>query len=233
MEPGSQAQVDLGYVGQMMNPATGKLRKTWAFIMTLSYSQHRFDCFIFRQDLRNWIDCHRRAFEFLGGIPATVAIDNLKTGVLKADLCDPTLNRAYAEMEQHYGFIVDPTKIAAPLHKGKVERGVPVVRKHLLAGRNFRHIEEAKKEIGMEVHGTTRKPWEVFVREERLCLSLFRLNPLNAKNERSVQSIRIITLYLRDLTILSPAVALARRCEFEETKSWFRSSWKGNESRPM
>jgi transposase len=175
VEPGSQAQVDLGYVGQMMDPATGKLRKAWAFIMSLSYSRHRFVRFIFRQDVGNWIDSHRRAFEFFGGVPETVVIDNLKTGVLKADLYDPTLNRAYAEMERHYGFVVDPTKIATPRHKGKVERSVPVVRKHLLAGRNFRHIEEAnqralhwcKEEIGMEIHGTIqRKPWEVFVREE-------------------------------------------------------------------
>jgi len=175
VEPGSQAQVDLGYVGKMTDPATGKLRKAWAFIMTLSYSRHRFVRFIFRQDGANWIDCHRRAFEYFGGVPATVMIDNLKAGVLKADLYDPTLNRAYAEMERHYGFVIDPTKIAMPRHKGKVERSVPVVRKHLLAGRNFRDSEEAnqralvwcKEEIGMEVHGTTkRKPWEVFVREE-------------------------------------------------------------------
>jgi transposase len=117
VDPGSQAQVDLGYVGKMTDPATAKLRKTWVFIMTLSYSRHRFIRFIFRQDIKNWIDCHRRAFEFFGGVPATVVIDNLKTGVIKADLYDPTLNRAYAEMERHYGFIIDPTKVSMPRHK--------------------------------------------------------------------------------------------------------------------
>jgi transposase len=175
VDPGSQAQVDLGYVGKMADPATGKLRKTWVFIMTLSYSRHRFVRFIFCQDVKNWIDCHRRAFEFFGGVPATVVIDNLKTGVIKADLYDPTLNRAYAEMERHYGFLIDPTKVGAPRHKGKVERSVPVVRQHLLAGRTFLDPQEAnqralvwcKEEIGMQVHGTTqRKPWEVFVGEE-------------------------------------------------------------------
>jgi transposase len=62
VEPGSQAQVDLGYAGMMVDPLTGKLRRAWAFIMTLSYSRHRFVRFIFRQDVKNWIDSHIRAF---------------------------------------------------------------------------------------------------------------------------------------------------------------------------
>ena len=63
VEPGKQAQVDFGDVGMMVDPLTGKLRKAWVFIMTLSYSRHRFVRFIFRQDVAHWIDCHIRAFE--------------------------------------------------------------------------------------------------------------------------------------------------------------------------
>ena len=173
--PGSQAQVDFGYVGMMVDPLTKKLRKTWVFLMPLSYSRHRFVRFVFRQDVSTWIDCHRRAFEYFGGVPASVVIDNLRSGVLKPDLYDPTLNRAYGEIERHHGFVVDPTRIKTARHKGKVERSVPVVRQQLLAGRMFRDIDEAneralrwcKEEIGMHVHGTTqRKPWEVFLQGE-------------------------------------------------------------------
>jgi len=175
VEPGTQAQVDFGYVGMMVDPSSGKKRKTWAFIMALSYSRHRFVRFVFQQDVATWIDCHIRAFEFFGGVPAMIVLDNLKSGVVKPDLYDPTLNRAYAELERHYGFVADPAKVATPQHKGKAERSVPVVRKNLLAGREFRDIEEAneraprwcKEEVGMEVHGTTkRRPFEVFQKEE-------------------------------------------------------------------
>lgn len=173
--PGSQAQVDLGYAGMMVDPFTGKLRRAWAFIMSLSYSRHRFVRFTFRLDVQSWIDCHILAFEFFGGVPSSIVLDNLKTGVVKADIYEPTLNRAYAELERYYGFVADPAKVGKPKHKGKVERGISVVRKHLLAGRTFRDIEEAnqralqwsREEIGMEVHGTTkRRPWEVFIQEE-------------------------------------------------------------------
>ena len=180
--PGSQAQVDFGYMGPMVDPETGAVRKTWAFIMTLSYSRHRFVRFVFRQDIATWIDCHIRAFEFFNGVPETIILDNLKAGVLKPDIYDPILNRAYRDLERHYGFVADPAKVGEPRHKGKVERVVPVVRQQVLAGRDFRDSAEANQraltrctqEIGMEIHGTTkRRPYEVFRAEEQP-----RLKPL-------------------------------------------------------
>lgn len=176
---GTQAQVDFGSAGMMVDPATGKSRRAWAFIMTLSYSRHRFVRFVFRQDVDTWIDCHIRAFEFFQGVPAILVLDNLRSGVIKPDLYDPVLNRAYGELERHYGFVADPAKVREAKHKGKVERNVPVVRQHLLAGRSFKDIDEAneraakwcREEIGMEIHGTTqRRPWEVFQSEEATCL---------------------------------------------------------------
>jgi transposase len=175
-EPGKEAQVDFGYTGRMRDPVSGKDRKTWCFVMTLSHSRHRFVRFVFRQDSPTWIDCHIRAFEFFHGVVSWVVLDNLKSGVVKADLYDPRVHRAYAELERHYGFAADPTGVRRPKHKGKVERAVPVVRKHLLAGRKFKDINEANEraitwcrlEIGGQMHGTTkRKPYDVFVLEER------------------------------------------------------------------
>ena len=174
--PAQQAQVDFGYAGLMTDPETGKARRAWAFIMTLSYSRHRFARFVFRQDFPTWIDCHQRAFQFFGGVPATIILDNLKSGVIKPDIYDPTLHFAYADMERHYGFVADPAKARTPEQKGKVERVVPVVRQPLLAGRQFQDIIQANQralswcrdEIGQEIHGTTkRRPYPVFLEEEK------------------------------------------------------------------
>ena len=180
--PGEEAQVDFAYVGLMLDPESGKDRKTWCFIMSLSYSRHRFVRFVFRQDSPTWIDCHMRAFEFFHGVPGRVILDNLKSGVVKPDLYDPRIHHAYADLERHYGFVADPAGVRRPKHKGKVERSVPVVRKHQLAGRKFTDIREANEraltwcrfEIGGQIHGTTkRKPYDVFIGEEKE-----RLKPL-------------------------------------------------------
>lgn len=174
--PGEEAQVDFGYVGLMRDSETGKERKTWCFVMTLSYSRYRFVRFVFRQDSATWLDCHIRAFGFFQGVVERVVLDNLKSGVVRADLYDPRIHFAYADLERHYDFVADPTGVRKPRHKGKVERSIPVVRQHLLAGRKFKDIREANEralawcrfEIGMEEHGTTkRKPYELFVSEEK------------------------------------------------------------------
>jgi transposase len=174
--PGEQVQVDFGQV-MLQLPETRK--KVWAFVMTLSYSRHRFVRFVERQDTNTWLDCHIRAFEFFGGCPRTVLLDNLKAGVVKPDLYDPTLNRAYAELERHYGFVADPAKVRTPEHKGKVERSMPTVRQQLVAGRQYRDLAEANEKalawsmtgIGMEKHGTTHEePVLRFDRDERSSL---------------------------------------------------------------
>jgi transposase len=174
--PPGQAQVDFGYVGLMFDSVSGKQRKSWAFVMTLSHSRHRFVRFVTQQDVATWNDCHSRAFEFFGGVPQSILLDNLKAGVVKPDLYDPTLNRHYQECERHYGFAADPAKVRSPQHKGRVERCVPVVRGHLLAGRQFVSINEAneraliwcREEIGTQIHGTTKeRPIEIFERVDK------------------------------------------------------------------
>lgn len=180
--PGDEAQVDFGYAGIMYDPVMEKTRKTWAFIMTLSYSRHRFVRFVFRQDIPTWLDCHERAFAWFGGVPARITLDNLKSGVVKADIYDPLVNYAYADLERHYGFVADPAKRGNAQQKGKVERTVALVKQQLLAGRTFIDINDANEralvwcteEIGQAVHGTTkRKPYPVFRADEK-----HRLRPL-------------------------------------------------------
>ena len=60
--PGEEAQVDFGYAGRMLDPETGSLRKTWAFVMTLAFSRHQFVEFVFDQSLPTWITLHQHAF---------------------------------------------------------------------------------------------------------------------------------------------------------------------------
>jgi hypothetical protein len=147
--------------------------------MSLSYSRHRFVRFVERQDIATWLDCHVRAFQFFGGVPATVLLDNLKSGVVKPDLYDPTINRAYGELERFFGFVADPAKVRTPEHKGKVERSMPVVRQQLVAGRTYIDLADANEkalvwcrdEIGMRPNGTTHEAPRIrFERDEKAVL---------------------------------------------------------------
>lgn len=183
--PGQQAQVDFGRARVRFKDG---VRSLWIFVLTLSFSRHRFVRFVERQDLATWLDCHVRAFEFFGGVPRTVLLDNLKAGVTRPDLYDPTINRAYAELERHYGFTIDPAKVATPAHKGKVERQVPVVRQQLVAGRSYRDLaalnENAltwcREEVGRAIHGTTcEAPMRRFEQQEQAALQPLPQEPFD------------------------------------------------------
>lgn len=135
--PGEEAQVDYGFLGRWLDPATGRFRRVWAFVMVLSASRHMFVRPALRMDLAGWVAAHVAAWEFFGGATARTVIDNLKNGVLKADLYDPKLNRTYAELASHYGTLVDPARAGRPKDKPRVENPMPYVRDSLWRGRVF------------------------------------------------------------------------------------------------
>jgi len=83
-QPGEEAQVDFGYAGRLIDALTGELCKAWAFVMTLSWSRHQYVEFVFNQRVETWLELHRRAFEFFGGVPHRLVIDNLKAAVVRA-----------------------------------------------------------------------------------------------------------------------------------------------------
>jgi transposase len=135
--PGAEAQVDYGLLGRWYDPVAARWRRVWAFVLVLAASRHMFVRPVLLMDQRTWTQCHVAAFEFFGGVPARIVLDNLATGVTKADLYDPKLNRAYAELAAHYGVLLDPARARKPKDKPRCERMVPYVRGSFWRGREF------------------------------------------------------------------------------------------------
>lgn len=181
-KPGEEAQVDFGYAGLMLDPQTGVRRKTWAFVMVLSWSRHAYVEFVFEQKVETWLRCHRNALEFFGGAPERIVVDNLKAAITQAVWDDPQVQYAYRECAEHYGFRIAPCRPATPEHKGKVENGVSYVKGNFLGGRTPATLTQANREVrawclttaGLRIHGTTKeKPLERFELVEKA-----RLKPL-------------------------------------------------------
>jgi transposase len=140
--PGTEAQVDYGKLGAWTDPRSGRRVSVWAFVMVLAYSRHMFVRPVISMDQRNWTEAHIAAFTFFGGVPARIVPDNLATGVSKADLYDPKINRAYAELAEHYGVLIDPARAFKPKDKPQVERPMPYVRDSFWRGREFASLAE-------------------------------------------------------------------------------------------
>jgi hypothetical protein len=176
---GDEGQVDFGSAGKMYDPQTGRIRRAHAFVLTLSYSRLPYVEFVFDQSQVTWVKCHINAFTFFGGVPKRIILDNLKSGILKPHTYDPVFNNAYGDCAKHYGFIVDPAKIARGDHKGKVERKILVLRQQFLSTLESPTVTDANQQVrqwclhdyGMQVHGTIqKKPYEVFQAEEQEAL---------------------------------------------------------------
>jgi transposase len=124
------------YAGQtlpVVNALTGELREAAIFIAVLGASNAPFAAATWSQSLPAWIGSHVRPFAALGGGPQVVVPDNRKAAVSRAPRSEPPLNRTYAELAQHYGLAIVPARAARPRDKAKVEVGVQVVARWMLA----------------------------------------------------------------------------------------------------
>src|SRR5689334_22057241 len=144
-EPGEEAQVDYGTGPWVRDPQSGKYRRTRLLVRTLGYSRKCVRLLTFRSSSRIWAELHEKAFRRLGGSVRVVVLDNLREGVLKADIHDPTLNPLYRDVLAHYGAVALPCRVKDPDRKGKVEAGVGHAQKTPLKGQRFESLEADRK----------------------------------------------------------------------------------------
>jgi len=124
------------YAGQtvpIVNPDTGEVQPAQIFVAVLGASSYTYVEAHLHQDLPSWIGAHVRAFSFFGGVPEVLVPDNLKAGVKSPCRYEPDLNPTYQDLAQHYGVAVLPARVRKPKDKAKVEVGVQVVERWILA----------------------------------------------------------------------------------------------------
>lgn len=188
--PGRQIQIDYCKVGLLFDLTAKKKRTLYAFIGTLSHSRHKYVEFTFKQNQQSFVQSHISMFTFFGGASHSIVIDNLKAGVIKPDLYDPSLNRAYREMAEYYGCFIDPARVATPKDKPKVERDVQTIRDQyrkmivtrpslILAEANAMILDWLVHTYGTRKHGSTHiEPMTLFRDAEQPALLRLPHEPL-------------------------------------------------------
>ena len=117
----------------LVDPASGELVPTQLFVAVWGASTFTYAEASLSQSLPDWIGAHVRAFQYFTVVPRLLVPDNLKSGVLEASLYEPTLNSSYQDMADHYGTAVLPARPRRPRDKAKVENGVLVAKRWILA----------------------------------------------------------------------------------------------------
>jgi transposase len=183
--PGEEAQVDYGQGAPTRCPKTGKLKRPRLFVMTLRYSRRGFRKVVWNSSQEVWARLHEEAFRYFGGCPQYVVLDNLKEGVLKADIYEPQINHVYSSMLAHYGVIADPARVRDPDRKGSVENAINHTQETALRGRTFESIEEQnaflmhweERWAAPRVHGRAKRQVSVMFEEEKPFLKPLAVAP--------------------------------------------------------
>ena len=172
--PGESAQVDFGYCGAIR--VGEERRRLYVFMMTLCHSRMIYAEFILRQNMEHFLQCHRNAFEYFGGVPEKVMVDNCKVAVSDASKYgSPVINAHYADLANHYDFKVAACGVRKPYEKGIVERGIGYLKKNFLNGLEKGTLAALNNAVrgwmentaNARTHGVTKKrPVDLFKAEK-------------------------------------------------------------------
>ena len=124
------------YAGQtvgIIDRHSGEIVAAQIFVAVLGCSNYTYAEASLTQQLPDWLGAHVRALTFFGGVPCAFVPDNLKSGVHRPHRYDPELNRAYADFAEHYAVAILPARVRKPRDKAKVEVGVQIVERWILA----------------------------------------------------------------------------------------------------
>jgi len=189
--PGRQAQVDFAYFRTVFTDEPGTERVVWLFSLVLGHSRMLWGRFVPHQDMQTVLRCHAAAFDALGGAPAEILYDRMKTvfdreGPEAADHI--VYNRTLIEFARHYGYLPKACKAYRAKTKGKVERPFHYIREDFFLGRSFRNRDDLNGQFyqwldevaNVRTHATTRRVVSEHFAEERPSLQPLPAGPFQA-----------------------------------------------------
>ena len=152
-----------GHTVPIYDRLTGAIIQAQVFVAVLGASNYTYSEATHDQSLPNWIGSHVRAFEYFGGVTDAIVPDNLKSGVSKASRYEPDINPTYHDMAVHYGTVIMPARAGKPKDKAKVEAGVQIVERWILASlrnRKFFSLSELNLAIRELLAKLNEKPFK-------------------------------------------------------------------------
>jgi transposase len=161
---GEKAFIDFsGKKPRIIDPVTGEATEVELYVIVLGASSYAYAEATRTQGLEDFVGATGRGLEYFGAVPEILVPDQLKSAVRKPDWCEPEINATFAEMGQHYGTAIVPARPGKPRDKAKVEVGVQVVQRWILAclrNRQFFSLEELNVAIGELLEKLNNKPFQ-------------------------------------------------------------------------
>ena len=139
-----QAQVELS---KIVLKGEGREAKVHLFTMVFGRSGCFFAELIDVCDMAGFLECHRNAFEFLGGVPKLVYYDPRENPALRKLVGGFPFHLPVVNCGQHYGYGVEATPLFAPWMKGRLKRPGKILKKHFFPQYAFSTLETANQDL--------------------------------------------------------------------------------------
>ncbi|CAN5371056.1 IS21-like element ISFK1 family transposase [soil metagenome] len=132
--PGEQLQVDFaGDKSGYVDISTGEWISCEVLVCIMPYSNYMYVEAVRSQKQEDFIPALTNAFTYLGGVPACIKCDNMKTAVTRANRYEPQFTEAMEHVATHYNTTILTARVRKPRDKASVEKGVDLTYKRIYA----------------------------------------------------------------------------------------------------
>lgn len=168
--PGEQFQMDWGHFGSLIYGKTS--RKLYALAVIEAHSRMLYVVFTHSQDQATLHQCLVHAFQYFGGTPNELLVDNMRTAVTERVGTMIRFNNAFLDFARRFGVVPKACHIRAPHEKGKVENSIRYLRNNFWPLRHFTDLDDVNHQVqvwldtaNQRVHQTTgEKPATRFIK---------------------------------------------------------------------
>ena len=177
--PPGEAQVDFGEATIRLG---GQEAKVALFVMTLPYSGAIYVQAFPRECTETFLEGHRRAFEYFGGVPRRISYDNSAIAVIEVlKGRERKLTREFLRLQSHYLFQEHFCLVRRPNEKGHVERLlgfarrsflVPVPQVDSLETLNGQLRESCRSDLQQQTRGKPTSKGKLLVEDQAVLLPL-------------------------------------------------------------
>ena len=183
---GHQGQVDFAHFKVRFRYDPQVVRVVWLFSLVLGHSRYLFGRFVWRQTLDVVVACHEAAFAELGGVPAQLLYDRMKTAVLgESEPGEVIYHPTLLALAAHYGFQPRACRPYRAKTKGKVERPFRYVRQDFFLAGQFDDLEDLNQQFdrwrheiaNRRTHATTGQVVHTAFEAERPALQTLPAGP--------------------------------------------------------
>ncbi len=190
--PGQQMQIDWGHFGSLAYGDNS--RKLYALAVIESYSRMLHVSFTHSQKQATLHQCLAGAFQYFGGTPREILVDNMLTAVTERAGSIIRFNESFLEFLRPFGITPVACNIRAPHEKGKVESSIKYLRYNFWPLKEFTDLDDANHQVAVWLEKTAnqrlhqtigKRPADLFAIES--------LNPLPAPlpDYRETETLRV------------------------------------------